>query len=382
MGIKVVRAEAVFTPLHILYDASLIIENDIVKRLVTSSINYDIDLRGYYVAPSFIDTHTHGCCGIDITNVEDTRQILKLTNSLPRFGVTAFIPTLVSAKHERILKTLSILREAINNNNGAKILGFALEGPYINPRRKGAQDPNAIRPPNIDEFHQYLQESNNLLKLIHMAPEMEGGFDLIQEAVGNGVYVSIGHTDADFNTVMKAIALGANRATHLYDAMSGIHHREAGAAFALLYSEDVYLELITDFIHVRPEIIKFTINYAGPQRIILVTDSIAAAGLGDGEYKLGELRVIVKNGKATLPDGTIAGSILTIDRAVRNIVSLGYEPRIAISMATQNPAKSLNINNMGCLRPGCKADFVVLSKDNYEVYETYINGDKVFSKLK
>jgi len=379
MRIKVVRAETVFTPSHILYDASLIIENDIVKRLVTSSINYDIDLRGYYVAPGFIDTHTHGCCDIDITNVEDTRQILKLTNSLPRFGVTAFIPTLVSAKHERILKTLSTLREAINNNNGAKILGFALEGPYINPRRKGAQDPNAIRPPNIDEFHRYLQESNNLLKLIHMAPEMEGGFDLIQEAVGNGVYVSIGHTDADFNTVMKAIALGANRATHLYDAMSGIHHREAGAAFALLYSEDVYLELITDFIHVRPEIIKFTINYAGPQRIILITDSIAAAGLGDGEYKLGELRVIVKNGKATLTDGTIAGSILTIDRAVRNIISLGYEPRIAISMATQNPAKSLNINNMGCLRPGCKADFVVLSKDNYEVYETYINGNKVFS---
>jgi N-acetylglucosamine-6-phosphate deacetylase len=128
MSIKVVRAEAVFTPLHILYDASLIIENGIVKKLVTSSINYDIDLRGYYVAPGFIDTHMHGCCGIDITNVEDARQILKLKNSLLRFGVTAFIPTLVSAKRERILKTLSILREAVNNN-GAKILGFALEGP-------------------------------------------------------------------------------------------------------------------------------------------------------------------------------------------------------------------------------------------------------------
>ena len=353
----------------------MIIENGVVARITDKALSPSpgMDFRGYYIAPGFIDTHTHGCCGIDITNIKSPSQLNELSKALLKFGVTAFVPTLVSASHERILQVLQMLVGVKDKVEGARVLGMALEGPYINPRRKGAQDPNAIRPANIEEFHQYVNASKGGLILMHMAPEIEGGLDLIQEAVRQGVHVSIGHTEADYETAMKAIALGANRATHLYDAMSGIHHREAGAAAALLQSEDVYLELITDFIHVRREMVRFTIDYAGPSRVVLITDSIAAAGLGDGEYILGGVKVIVKGGRATLEDGvTLAGSVLTLNQAVRNVISLGIEPRLAIAMATLIPAKSLGYDSIGCLRPGCKADFVVLSKDRYEVVRTIL----------
>ena len=370
---QVIRVDELYTPTHVLHDASIVVSGGVVERIVERPIQFNVDYRGYLAAPGLIDTHMHGCCGVDITSVDDVRQVAELSRSIVKFGVTSIVPTLVSARHERIIRVLGVLRDSIPHIDGARVVGFALEGPYINPRRKGAQDPEAIRPANVAEFNSYVKESGGLLKLIHMAPEVEGGFDLIQEAVRRGVYVSIGHTDADYDTVMRAIALGANRATHLYDAMSGIHHRELGAAAALLYSEDTYLELITDLIHVRGEVVKFTIGYAGPNRVVLVTDSIAAAGLSDGEYVLGKMRVIVRGGRATLPDGTLAGSTLTLDRAIRNLVGIGIEPRIALTMATQTPARSLGLTGLGCIRPGCSADIAIFDK-GFKVYATYVGG--------
>ena len=373
MAIKTLKASTLYTPHRVLHDVSIIIRNGVVEEISESNSGFDIDLRGLIVAPGYVDTHIHGCCGIDITSLTTARELNNLSTGLTRFGVTSFVPTLVSSPHANIIRILKLLSSARRSIEGAKALGIGLEGPYINPEKRGAQSINAIRAPSLEELDQYMGLLDNPPLIIHLAPEVKGAYELIQRASLHGAIVSIGHTDADYETTMRAIALGATRATHLFNAMRGIHHREPGAAMALMDNANVYLELITDFIHLRPEIILFVLKYAGWQRVVLVTDAMAAAGLGDGEYILGDLHVIVSNGRASLPDGTLAGSSLTIDQAVRNMISLGLSPNVAISMATDMAARSIGLMRMGCLRPGCIADVVVLD-DKYRVINTIING--------
>ncbi len=371
MVIKTLRVDTLYTPYQVLHDVSVTIRNGVVEEVSESSGVFDIDLRGLIVAPGYVDTHIHGCCGIDVTSLTTVDELSKLSNGLTKFGVTSFVPTLVSSPHSNIIRILKLLSSARRSIGGSKALGIGLEGPYINPEKRGAQNIQAIRAPSLEEFNQYLGLLDEPPLVIHLAPEIKGAYELIQRASLRGAIVSIGHTDADYETATHAIALGATRATHLFNAMRGIHHREPGAAMALMDNANVYLELITDFIHLRPETILFVLKYAGWQRVVLVTDAIASAGLGDGEYVLGDLHVIVSNGRASLPDGTLAGSSLTIDKAVRNMISLGLSPNIAISMATAIPARSIGLTNVGCLRPGCIADAVVLD-DKYRVINTLI----------
>ncbi len=373
-----IRVDKLYTPTHVLHDATLIVENGKVIGIEEGGA-FDVDYRGYSAAPGLVDTHTHGCGGIEVTLIKSTAELSKLAECYAKFGVTSFLPTTVSAPHEVIMRVAGIVKQYRGNGGkGARVLGLNLEGPYINPKRKGAQNPSAIRLPKVDEFNQYYEESGGLIRIMTIAPEVEGALSLIQHLSSIGVIVSIGHTDADYGTVMRAIALGASRATHLFDAMTGIHHRELGAAMALLDSEDVYIELITDLIHLRPETILFAIKYAGIHRVLAVTDSMPAAGLGDGEYELGGLRVIVKGGKATLPDGTLAGSVLTMDNALRNLAKIGLRLSDALRLTSTNPAQSIGEHSIGCLKPGCLADFIILD-DALRIMATYVNGSVVYT---
>ncbi|GGP19603.1 N-acetylglucosamine-6-phosphate deacetylase [Thermocladium modestius] len=379
MAEKVVRVDTIYTPYQSIHDVSIIIHRGVIAEVRDAGgMPSDVDLRGLSIAPGYIDTHIHGCCGFDVTRSASVKELNEISVNLARFGVTSFVPTLVSARHENILRVLGLIISGRRELRGAKAVGIGLEGPYINPERRGAQNPEVIRVPNLDELKQYLALAGDMPLLVHVAPELKGAMELIQYAVSQGVVVSVGHTNADYETTTRAVALGASRATHLFDAMKGIHHRDPGTVMALMDNENVYLELIVDLIHLRPEAVLFAVRYAGSHRIVLVTDAIAAAGLGDGEYELGGLRVTVANGRATLPDGTLAGSTLTLDRAVRNMISLGIKPTTAISMATAVPALSLGLREVGCLRPGCAADFVALD-DKYRVVRSFINGENVYS---
>ncbi|MCX8185388.1 MAG: N-acetylglucosamine-6-phosphate deacetylase [Sulfolobales archaeon] len=340
----------------------------------------EVYLNNMVVGPGFIDTHIHGALGVDLST-STSSEISKLSKELPRFGVTSYTPTSVTLPQEELVRFCRNVRETSEGTEGARILGIHLEGPYINPRRAGAQNSNYTRQASLSELIELADASKGLLRSITVAPEVGGVRELIKKAVSTDIVVQIGHTDADYSTTREAIVLGASKATHLYNAMSGIHHRSPGAALALLHSKSTYLELIVDFIHIAPEVVSFTIDYAGYRRVILVSDSISAAGLSDGVYKLGGLNVEVTEGVARLAGrDTLAGSTLTMDKAFRNILSLGFHLEEAFYMASTSPAESIGVHSkVGSIAPGKLADLVVLRED-LSIAATIIGGRLAYAR--
>ena len=374
------------TPTTVLERISLKVRDglivDVVEGYVESSnvLNY----RDYTVVPGMLDTHIHGLRGFDV-NDGKPESILSMAKHLVEYGVTGFQPSSVTAPHEELLKICRAVREAYEawrsggEPAGARILGLHLEGPYINPDKRGAQNPDYIRRPSRKEVEEYISASNNLLRMMTIAPEVEGGLSIIPYLVERGIVVSVGHSNADYDTAIKAIARGATRATHLFNAMRRVHHRDPGLVVALMESPRVYVELIVDFVHLHPAMIRFTVSHVGKERVVLVSDAISAAGLEDGVYSLGGLEVRVENGVARLRDGTLAGSTLTMDKALRNMVSLGYDLRDVTWMTSLNPAQSLRLARLGDLRPGYYADLVVLD-DELNVRATVVEGVEVYSR--
>ncbi len=387
-GTLLIKHARIYTPLTIINDGFIYIENGIIKSIgrepcpVKSSDS--INAEGFIVAPGFIDTHIHGYKGYDSNDCKP-ESYLKMSQLLVRHGVTAFIPSTVTAPHDVLLEASKAIREAAEHwdHNGARILGLHLEGPYISKEKKGAQNPEYIRAASRSELEDYIKASNNLIRQITVAPEAPGVLDLIPYAVEKGIVVSIGHTNASYEETKKAIEAGASKATHLYNAMKAIHHREPGPIIALLEDKNVYIELIADFIHVSKPMLKLAIDYAGTNRIVLITDAISATMLPDGEYKLGGLNVIVKDGIPRLASsGALAGSTLTMDKAVKNVHSLGYSIPETLSMASLNPAKSVYAlwrEKIGLIKPGFKADLVFLN-ENLDVVKTMVGGVFVYEK--
>ncbi len=345
-----------------------------------------IDAKNNIVAPGFIDTHTHGYKGVD-ASYSPAPDILKWAKEITRHGTTAFLPSTVSLPHDQIITACKNIVEAMNKwtpINGARILGIHLEGPYISKEKKGAQNPEYIRKASISEVEEYIKVSQNNLVQITLAPEVDGALDLIKFLSRRGIVVSLGHSVSDYETAVKAILLGAKKATHLYNAMPPIHHRKPGLVIALLRHNSVFLELISDYIHVSPEMVLFTIEYAGINRVVLITDSISATMLPDGEYSLGGLRVEVRDGIPRIAGtNTLAGSTLTMDKAVKNLVNKGINLKDAIAMATITPAKSIGIYHklrIGEIKPGFKGDLIVLNKEDLRVEYTIVNGTVVYER--
>lgn len=317
-----------------------------------------IDAAGLYVAPGFVDPQVNGGAGNNFGDASP-EGIRKIVDFHVGHGTTGLLATTITAPSEAIRAAIGRVWEA----NHPAVLGMHIEGPFISPKRKGAQNPDFILEPSIESFAELIRGHENFVKIVTLAPELPGAERLIARIREIGAIPSLGHSDASYEEATQAIENGVELFTHLFDAMRGLHHREPGAVGAALDS-DAYVELICDGIHVHPAVVRLVAKVKGFERICLITDAISAAGLPDGEYSLGGLPVFVHDGIARLSDGTLAGSTLTMDRAVKNSMEFtGCSLPEAVRCATLNPARLLGIDDRkGSIAMGKDADLVIFDE--------------------
>jgi N-acetylglucosamine-6-phosphate deacetylase len=370
----------VLTPDEQLAGATVVIRDGCIEAvgvgLAPPAGAQTFDLSGLTLAPGFIDIHVHGGAGFSLIT-EDPEEIRSYARWVVSRGVTGFLATLVGAPLPQMKRWLATAAAADEDvDGGARPLGVHLEGPFVNPARRGALPAEGLRPPAVAEFLALAEAAQGRLKVITLAPELPGAADLIAAARERGVAVSMGHTDATYEQALEAIEWGVRQATHCFNGMRPFHHRDPGCLGAILSSPMLSAELIADGVHVHPGAMALLLAAKGPQRTILVTDGIAAAGLADGAYALAGEAIQVRDGVASLPDGTLAGSVATMDQAVRNMVRLGLAPLAqAVRMASSNPAAALGLGQrLGRVAPGFAADLVALD-ESLEVAMTFVGGE-------
>ena len=337
-----------------------------------------LDYTGYSIAPGLVDTHIHGYAGVDVmdNNIEGTLHTM--SEGLLSTGVTSFLPTTLTATYEQLLAVTENLGNHYKEATGAKIRGIYYEGPYFTETFKGAQNPTYMRDPGVEEFHSWQDAAKGMLNKIAIAPERDGVEDFVRTITGEGVTVALGHSDATFEQAKKAVDVGASGWEHAYNGMRGLTHRELVMVGAMYELPHPYADLICDGYHVDPKACEILLKQKGTENIALITDCMTAGGLEDGDYMLGEFPVVVANGTARLKStGNLAGSILKLKDGMRNVVEWGIaNPHEAVMMASLNPAKSVNIDDVcGQIREGYDADFIVLDKD-LELVATYLDGVK------
>ncbi|MFC7327583.1 N-acetylglucosamine-6-phosphate deacetylase [Marinactinospora rubrisoli] len=319
------------------------------------------DLGGRWVLPGGVDIHVHGGAGAAFTDADPelARGIVEFNR---RNGVTSVVGGLVAATPEDTLRQIAALAELADSG---ELAGIYLEGPFIARSRCGAHDPALLREPDLREFDRMLKAGRGHVRMITVAPELPGALELIRAATGQGVVAAVGHTDAEYDTARAAFDAGATVATHLFNAMRPLHHREPGPIAAALGDERVTVELINDGVHVHPAAVRMAFRAAGPERVALVTDAMAATGLGDGEYTLGRLRVRVAGGRAIVVEtGAIASSTIVLPDAIRRAVAeVGVPVEAAARAASTVPARALGLPGVGELRAGYRADLLVLDED-------------------
>lgn len=334
--------------------------------------------------PGMIDLHIHGAAGADA--MDATPDALRtIAKALPKEGTTSFLATTMTKSRDDIHEAIKNIGEYIPTqqpNGSAEILGAHLEGPFLSPKRAGAQHPDNIIEPNVELFKQWQELSGNNIKLVTLAPEENGGLELTAHLKETGVVASIGHSDAIYEEVEAAIQAGVTHATHLFNGMRGVHHREPGVAGAVLLHDEVKCEMIVDGIHIAPKMVKLAYKVKGNDGVILVTDAMRAKCLGAGVYDLGGQEVNVDEERATLvKDGTLAGSILKLNDAVRNMMQFSDCTLSDITkMTAVNTAKQIGVfDKKGSIKVGKDADFVIVN-DKLEVIMTFCRGQLAYSK--
>ena len=342
----------------------------------------DIDARDCLLVPGFIDIHVHGGAGRAIMEAtSDARDAVAA--HLARHGVTGFLPTTVTGPWDLQSGAVAVAAEALispeNGAAGAAVLGVHLEGPYINPKKKGAQPLQYIEPPDARGLQRHLGDTLNALKIVTLAPEMDGARELIKFLTAGNIISSIGHTDAVYDQVCQAADLGARHVTHCFNAMRPMEGREPGVVGAAFARSELAAELIWDNIHVHPASCRALLRAKGADRVILISDGIPGAGMADGySFSLGDLPVTIQNGAARLPDGTLAGSLLTLDVAFANAGEFGLPAQCA--MTSRNAALALGLGHCkGLITPGFDADLVILKPDG-SVLATLVAGRIVYSE--
>lgn len=358
---------------------ALLFNEKIVDIIDKNSVNYQnsevIDAKNNYISPGFIDTHVHGSGGKDV--MDGNLDALKAISSiLAENGVTSFLPTTMTMSKDKIFTALSTIKDTINESlPSANVLGAHLEGPFISKQYKGAQKEAYIVKPNYEFIKNYL----DVIKIITLAPEEDENFKFINKIKNEtNIILSIGHSNSTYIEAMNSIKNGVNHITHTFNAMSPLTHREPGVVGAA-FNSDVYCELIADNIHIAPAVYNILLKQKGKDKIILITDCMRGGSIDNGISELGGQTVYIKNNSARLSDGTLAGSILKLNMAIKNIfenTNLSIED--AVALATANPARALDIyHKKGSLENGKDADITIFN-DNFDIMYTFVNGGLVY----
>ncbi len=363
---------------EILENKVLVFDEKIVDILDEVPNNCEIiDAQGKYVSPGFVDIHIHGNMGRDTMDATE-EAITTIAKSIVRHGVTSFLPTTMTMDKESVYNALDAVKDLMGCGEGrAEILGAHLEGPFINQKYKGAQNEAFI----INPSYEFVEKYKDVIKVITYAPEQDESFEFTKEVVKNtDIALSIGHSKATFKQAREAINLGARNITHLFNGMTPLNHRNPGVVGAGLTS-DVYCEIIADTIHISKDLFQFILDNKGEDKLILVTDSIEAGGLEDGEYSLGGQKVIVKDSQARLESGSLAGSVMPLNKMVYNFLNnTDLDMRKVVRLAAINPAKSIGIDKTkGSIEIGKDADITLLDED-VNCYMTINKGKIVYKK--
>lgn len=371
-------------------NGKILLENQIVEDKVlvfdekildiTNTVPSDaeiIDAQGRYVCPGLIDIHIHGNMGKD--TMDGTKEaVTTIAESIKRHGVTSFLPTTMTMGEEQIYKSLDVIENLMNQDiNGAQILGAHLEGPFINEDYKGAQNGKYIIEPSYD----FIEKYKDVIKVITYAPENDKNLEFTKNIKANTqIVLSIGHSKARFEEAIEAINVGAQNITHTFNGMTGLNHRDPGVVGAALTS-NVYCEIIADEIHITKNLFQFILDNKGEDKIVLITDSIEAGGLDDGEYSLGGQKVVVKENQARLESGSLAGSVMPMNKMVYNFMkNTNLDINKAIKLASLNPAKSLKIDDKkGSIEIGKDADIAIFDQ-NVNCYMTICSGNITYKK--
>jgi len=337
------------------------------------------------LAPGYFDLHIHGSAGYDVMDASSD-ALPAVERLLAQHGVTSYFPTTVTAPLDNILRALERLADAIEvaanhkaeRRGRAVPLGIHLEGPFISHARRGVHSLELLLPAKLDTFERFWQASRGHIRMLTIAPELDGAQELIGTAAARGVCVSLGHSDADFATAEAGVFAGARHATHTFNAMRPLDHRSPGIAGAVLTDARISADIIADGIHLNPAVVKLFATAKGPEQTVLITDATAATGMPDGSYHLGSMQVEVKDGKC-MSGGKLAGSVLTMDLAVRNLARFAeWDLSQAVAAASRNPARVAGFKNKGVLAVGADADFIVLNAQG-EVQRTFIGGVECFA---
>ena len=380
-------ATRLYTPLEEIQNPLLLVEDGLISEVSSRSgkelpgnVSL-VDFGDAVLAPGFVDIHMHGGAGLDVMRASPS-ELPRLGKFLTTHGVTGYFPTTVAAPLDATCAALERLADAIEAsitaNHGdslqARPLGIHLEGPFLSHKRRGVHPPENLLTPTVAIFDRLWQAARGHVRVLTIAPEIPGALEVIAEAARRKVCVSIGHSDAELPIAQAAVKAGARHATHTFNAMRPLDHRDPGIIGQVLSDDHMSADIIVDGIHVAPPVVKLFLRAKGRERAVLITDAISATGMPDGRYQLGPIEVDVKDGKCTF-GGSLAGSVLTMDRAVRNVIQFSdWSLRDAVRAATLNPAQAVGLSaHHGVLVQGANADFTVLTPAG-EVLKTIVRG--------
>lgn len=380
---KVILGAEVYTPVEHIGKAAVFIEDGRIRRVGSLVEAKDwpqgvrIEAAGLLLTPGLVELQINGAFGMDFS--AEPESIYTVAAELPRYGVTRFLPTIVTSPLEQINRAQAVLKDGVPAGfRGARPIGLHIEGPFLNPERKGAHRPEYLRRPSITDYAGLAPESG--VRLVTLAPELAGAREVISELSRRGVVVSAGHSMATFDQARASFQAGIRYATHLFNAMSPLHQFDPGLVGAVLGEPGWRFGLIADGIHVHPALVDLVWKLSGPGQMTLVSDAMAALGMPQGRYRLGDLEVIVDETSARLPDGVLAGSILPHPVALRNLMRFtGCSLGEALSCLTATPADVLGLGGeIGGIAAGFRADLVLMTPD-LEVVQTYVDGEVVFN---
>jgi N-acetylglucosamine-6-phosphate deacetylase len=378
----------IITPFRIIDDGTILINNGKItglgktSEIKTSQDGKVIDVQGKTVCPGFVDLLVHGGAGHGFAD-DNGHSIEKISSYFLQHGSTTMLASLFAKPEKLLLKDLRRVADYIEQHPESNIRGIHMEGPFLNKNFKGAMNQDYLWKPSVESWNNIWEASKGQIKIMTIAPELPNAVDVMRAAAQDGVVLSVGHSMASYDEMLNAIDNGAAHVTHIFNAMQQFHHRTPSVVLAALLHNELKIELIADTLHVHPAVIRLLLKLKGSGGIILVSDSIRAGGMHEGEYEFADQKIFMKGKKAFLADGTLAGSTLTLNMAVKNIIeAAGAQITEAVRMASLNALKVINLDHKkGILAVGKDADIVVLNED-YEVELTILNGIITYNKSK